>query len=108
MINNKNEIVVNLENAIYSDNVYEISLNNYDNTFFIVYANNTPESLDIVIDYCESKDLTGYFTTETEVVAMNYTQSEIDSCFVVAGNHCLYVNVEHLQINKLNKEATSC
>ena len=100
MINNK--IIVNPEDKKYFDGVYSISLNNYDNTFFIVCADSTQDALDKVIDYCEDKSFTGYYITQSETEEEGLTQEEIDSLFIVAGNHCLYVNVEHLHINKLN------
>lgn len=84
------KIVVNPSDKEYFDSCFKISLYNYDNTFYFVFQDNAQEALDTLVDWLEEKGYTGYFLTEEEV------RENINA--IVAGNHCRYLDGDHLCI----------
>jgi hypothetical protein len=83
----------------YGEGTYRVSLDNYNDEWFIVGAYTEQEALDKVIDFCEEKGHKGCYWTQEEVDDFEMNEDY----FVIAGNSCLYVNSEHLQIKKVGK-----
>ena len=94
--------IINLSDRRYFDNLYKISLYNYSSNYSLVIANNEQMALDILTDYLEEKDENGHLYTYTELIKEE-SEEEIESRYVVAGNHCYYILSEHLQITQINE-----
>lgn len=88
--------VINPDDHDFYDNAYKVSLNNYDNSFYGVFASCGQDALDMVVDYLEEKGLTGYFYEIDEI-------EEDQDCdgYIVAGNHCHYLDAEHTHIEQV-------
>ena len=80
---------------------FRVSLNNYDNEWFVVYADYEQEALDLVVDFCESKNWTGHFIDREVYEVMD--EDERDLC-VIAGNHGWFLDSEHTHIEEVGAD----
>lgn len=95
----ENVEVLNKDDFQYFDNAYKVSLHNYDNKWFGVYASCEQDALDIVVDHLEEKGLTGYFYNMQEREELEKDGHE--DMFIVAGNHCHNLDAEHVFIESV-------
>ena len=78
-------------------NKYYISLYNYNNEVYTVFAECEQDALDILVDYLEDVGNTAYF----------YSQSLWDEIYedniepIIAGNHCLLLDPSHTRFLNL-------
>lgn len=78
--------------------LFEVSLHNYDNEVFHVNAFDPQEALDEVVDYMEAQDMLGLFYEDNgEVEELEEEGWE----FITAGNHCYYLDAEHTHIREV-------
>lgn len=75
---------------------FKISLHNYDNEWFYVYASHEQDALDVLVDHLEKKRLTGFFLEKED----REEHLEDEGYYIVAGNHCLYLDPEHTHIEQ--------
>lgn len=92
--------IINTEDFNYFDNVYKVSLHNYDDIYYYILATDEQEALDMLVDDLEKKNETGHLIQRIDALK-DYSEEEINNIFVTAGNHCLLVNAEHLFIRKI-------
>lgn len=92
---------VNYEDKdFYNGNGYFISLNNYNNHEYIVYASHEQEALDKLIDWLEEEEeLEGFVMSEMEVDQANDEGVE----YITAGNHCYPLSSEHTQMTSIKE-----
>ena len=95
----ENVEIVNDSDYQYFDSAYKVSVHNYDNQWYGVYANCEQDALDEVVDYLESQGKTGVFYTHEEVIECE-KDGYVDM-FITAGNHCHNLNAEHVQIHQV-------
>jgi hypothetical protein len=95
----ENVEIVNESDYKYFDSAYIVSVYAYSNEWFGVYANCEQDALDLVVDYLVSDNRTGFIYTPEEVLECE--KDGFVDMFIVAGNECYSLDVEHLQIEQI-------
>ena len=95
----KNVEIINESDYQYFDSAYKVSIYNYDEKWFGVYASCEQSALDCVVDYLESQGKIGMFYTLEEVIECE-KDGYVDM-FITAGNHCHNLDAEHVQIQQV-------
>ncbi len=94
---------INTNDRKYFNNLYKISLYNYSDNYYLVYANCEQDALDILVDHLEEIKENGHIYTYEQLLNYGMTELEIDTNYVSCGNYCNYVSIEHLQIEQITE-----
>jgi len=92
--NRENVEVVNPYDIKFYNKAYLVSLHNYDQHFFGVYANCEGDALDMVVDHLDKIGNDSYFYTLHD--AMEYKRD--GDSFITAGNFSRWLDCEHIYI----------
>lgn len=100
------KIIVNKSDRDYKDYISSVFVGMYPGEF-IIYSNNTQETLDILIDFFVENGYTGLYCTYEELRKSGFNESEIDDLFISAGNYSFYIEGTYMVLeereNKLEK-----
>ena len=101
--------IVNDADIDHYNNLYKVSLHNYDNEYFYVMADSEDEALEILVGSLADNEETGHLYTLNEI-EKDFSEEEIENNFIYidcsehtsSEEHIFYLDAEHTNIEQID------